>query len=343
MTVRLRLGVVLVIPPPVGTEVDGLRRALGSRALGRIPPHVTLVPPTNIPASQLDRALEVLRDAAGSVRPLRLELGPPASFWPANPVVYLSVGGPGLSEGGPGLSVGGPGLSEVERLRRAVSKPPLDRPADQAFVAHVTIADNVGPELIPPALSLLGAYRAEVSVTEVHLLVQRAGQVWETLGTARLSAPAVIGRGGLATEVSGTPDLDAHAAAWASAAWASCTREDYGEGAVPDQPFAFTARRARQTVGTVEGFVRSPGSLRPVAEISRLIVDPTVRGEGVGSHLLAAVESMAAESGGSAVRVLTRAASPAEGFYLHRGFVVTDTLIAWSAGRDFVVMERRLA
>lgn len=38
-----QLGVVLLIPPPIATEVDGLRRALGDGARPRIAPHVTLV------------------------------------------------------------------------------------------------------------------------------------------------------------------------------------------------------------------------------------------------------------------------------------------------------------
>jgi 2'-5' RNA ligase len=242
----VRLGVVLVIPEPVGSEVDGLRRALGSGALGRIPPHITLVPPLNVAEVDVERALEVLRGAAGRVRTLDLVLGPADTFWPANPVVYLSVGGDGLAG--------------VEVLRGALVVPPLDRPSDQSFVPHVTIRDNVDPRLIPAALALLGAYRAEVCIDAAQLLVQRAGQVWETLGSARLSAPAVIGRGGQALEVSGAPGLDAQAAAWAAAAWASYLVEAYGEGAVADRPFTFAARLARRVVGVAEGSVGGCGA-----------------------------------------------------------------------------------
>ncbi|MGH9128066.1 MAG: GNAT family N-acetyltransferase [Acidimicrobiales bacterium] len=325
---RVRLGVVLVIPEPVGREVDGLRRALGSGALGRIPPHITLVPPINVAEAELGTALEVLRAAAGQVRPLELELGPAATFWPANPVVYLSVGGAGL-----------PG---VERLRGALLRPPLDRPSDQAFVPHVTVRDNVDPELIPAALALLGAYRAEVSVEVVHLLAQRAGQVWESVGSARLSAPAVIGRGGLAVEVSGALGLDAQAAAWAAAAWASYVTETYGEGAVSDRPFAFAARLARRVVGVAEGSVGGCGTGWPTATLSRLVVAPSSRSQGVGSHLLAAVESHAASESCVSLRALVRVGSPAVTFYLARGFAPSAELPAWRAGCDFVVMERSL-
>lgn len=325
---RVRLGVVAVVPEPVGTEVDGIRRALGSGALGRIPPHITLVPPLNIAEGDLEAAIETVRAGASKVRPLHLDIGPPETFWPRNPVVYLAVGGPGVAG--------------LHQLRQHVSGSPLDRPGAQDFVAHVTLGDNVEPELIPAALVLLGSYRAQVTVGDVHLLRQGTGQVWETVAIARLCAPAVVGRGGLALEVSETPVLDARAAAWASAAWASYTTDAYGEGADTDVPFAFTARREGRVVGTAEGCLTGRGTRRPLAQLDRLIVDGAARREGIGSHLLAAVESMAAGAGCSAVRALVRADSPVQRFYAGRGFVVSATLAAWRAGADFCVLERRV-
>ena len=55
---RVRLGVALLIPPPFDREVDGLRRALDDGSLGRIPAHLTLVPPVNV-KPLLKRALAV--------------------------------------------------------------------------------------------------------------------------------------------------------------------------------------------------------------------------------------------------------------------------------------------
>lgn len=325
---RVRLGVVAVVPEPVGTEVDGLRRALGSGALARIPPHITLIPPLNIAETYLDAAIETVRAGASRVGPLRLDLGPPETFSPRNPVVYLAVGGPG--EAG------------LHQLRRHVSAGPLDRPPAQDFVAHVTLGDNVEPELIPPALALLGSYRAEVTLCEIHLLRQGPAQVWETVIAARLSAPVVIGRGGLALEVSEAAALDAQASAWAASAWASYTTDTYGQGAGTDSTFAFAARREGRVMGIAEGSLTGRGTARPLAQLDRLIVDPSARREGIGSHLLAAVESMAAGAGCSAVRALVRADSPAQRFYASRGFAAGATLVAWRAGADFLVLERRV-
>ena len=56
----------LLVPEPVAAEVDGLRRALGDGSLGRIPPHLTLVPPVNVAEDDVPKALSVLRQAAAA-------------------------------------------------------------------------------------------------------------------------------------------------------------------------------------------------------------------------------------------------------------------------------------
>ena len=54
------MGVVVLCPDQVAAEVDVLRRALDDPTLGRVPAHVTLVPPINLHAEQLPLALAVL-------------------------------------------------------------------------------------------------------------------------------------------------------------------------------------------------------------------------------------------------------------------------------------------
>src|SRR5438309_8595120 len=92
---KVRLGVVLLIPPPLDREIDTLRRAVGDGTYGRVPAHVTLVPPVNVNAERLPDALRVLRRAAAGFRPFSVHFGPPATFLPANPVLYLPLAGAG--------------------------------------------------------------------------------------------------------------------------------------------------------------------------------------------------------------------------------------------------------
>ncbi|HVM02638.1 MAG TPA: 2'-5' RNA ligase family protein, partial [Acidimicrobiales bacterium] len=190
---KARLGVALLLPPAVAAEVDGLRRALGDGALGRIPAHLTLVPPVNVREDRLGDALAVLRSAAAATRPLRLALGPPATFLPDNPVLYLVVGGD---------------LDGLSALRQAVFADPLARPLTWPWVPHVTVADEAEPGRIAAALEALADYRADVTVERVHLLREGPGRAWAPIADAPLAAAAVVGRGGLPVElvVSERPD-----------------------------------------------------------------------------------------------------------------------------------------
>lgn len=88
---KVRLGVVLVVPPPLDREVDALRKALGDGTLGRVPAHLTLVPPVNVREDRLSDALHVLRQAGAVSRPITVSLGPPTTFLPSNPTLYLPV------------------------------------------------------------------------------------------------------------------------------------------------------------------------------------------------------------------------------------------------------------
>lgn len=284
---KARLGVALLLPPPVASEVDGLRRALGDPSLGRIPPHLTLVPPVNVAGGRLGDALGVLRRAAAETAPFVVELGPPATFLPDNPVVYLDVGGD---------------AGAVRALRDRVSQAPLERATSWPFVPHVTVADSARPDATEAALVALGDYRAEVRFERLHLLREGPGRVWEPIADAPFHAPAVVGRGGLALELSVARHLDPEAAA--------LVREAEG-----GEPFAVTARRDQRVVGVAAGWVGGTS-----AHLERLVVDAALRRQGIGSHLLAAVESMAGEEGCHAVEAAGALGAGARAFLVSRGW-----------------------
>src|SRR5687768_1166177 len=130
---RVRVGVVVLVPPPQAIEIDGLRRGLGDAVLERIAPHVTLVPPVNVAVDDLPAALAVLRGAAASVRPFTVELGPPRTFRPDSPTLFLAVDGPA------------DGVDALVALREQALRPPLHREPERSFVPHVTIAIELPP------------------------------------------------------------------------------------------------------------------------------------------------------------------------------------------------------
>lgn len=166
---KCRLGVALLLPADLAAEVDSLRRALGDGALARIPPHITLVPPVNVREEQLDEAFAILRRAAATTPPLSVTLGPPATFLPDNPVIYLQVGGD---------------VAPLRTLRDAVFVEPLDRPLTWPWVPHVTIAEDAAPERISAALVALGDYVVEATFDSMHLLRENPGRIWEPVANA---------------------------------------------------------------------------------------------------------------------------------------------------------------
>lgn len=281
---KARLGVALLLPAGVSAEVDGLRRALGDGALGRIPAHLTLVPPVNVREDRLGDALAVLRSAAAATRPLALTLGPPATFLPDNPVLYLAVGGD--TEG-------------LRRLREAVFADPLARPLTWPWVPHVTVADEAAPGRIHAAEGALADYRVDVRVDRVHLLREGPGRVWAPVADAPFAAATVVGRGGLPVDLVVSDGADPEAAALAGAG----------------RPFCVTARRDGAVVGVATGWTAGAE-----ASLHRLVVAHGARREGVGSHLLAAVGSVAADRGCSAL-VACAGAGPGEAFLRHKGWV----------------------
>src|SRR5688572_23937225 len=160
---RQRLGVVLLIPQPLATEIDGLRRALGDEALPRIAPHITLVSPVNVAERDLPRAFTVVRAAAAATAPLALRIGPVTTFAPANPVAYLQVGGERQV------------LDALERLRTGCLEGPLDRPRKHEFVPHVTVANELTEARLELAARVLSDFSAETTIDRVHVLAELPG------------------------------------------------------------------------------------------------------------------------------------------------------------------------
>lgn len=318
---RRRFGVVLLLRGAVGAEVEGVRRALGDPALGRIPPHVTLVPPVNVREQDVGATMDVLRAAADATRPFQMTLGPPTTFLPDNPVLYLAVGGP------------------VAEVRERVFLPPLARPLTWPFVPHATLLDGGEEARLRAAVEALADYRATVVVDRIDLLEERRRddgvRVWEPVADVAFGGRAVVARGGLELELTLSETMGPDVLAWFTGAWDDYDAETYA--GPPDRPIVLAARRAGEVVGVASGQVRGDEG-----QLDRLITGVDVRGEGVGSHLLAAFESVAIERGAATLTLRVRVGAPAEGLYRRRGFVTAVELPSWRLGHDFVQLRKRL-
>lgn len=294
---------MLLLPQPLATQVDGLRRALGDGAMDRIPPHITLVPPVNVVERELTSAFAVVRSAAASTAPLALRMGPVATFQPVNPVAFLQVRGDDHD------------MAALAALRAGCLDGPLDRPQDHDFVPHVTIADSLAPDRLGQVGSVLADFGADVTIDRVHVLAEQPGRIWVPVADMPLGVgPAVVGRGSLPLEVtvSGRPDLE-------SAALLAI------DGEVPGLPFAVTARRDGAVVAAAWGW-----SAGTHLELADLVVAVAHRAQGVGRHLVAAVEAVGRGRGCTSAGTMASVAGAPGSLLRGCGWVATPS----SDGRD---------
>ena len=313
---RSRLGVAIVLPEPLRTEVRALRRALGSPSLDTQPPHITLVPPVNVRDERLDDAMAVARSAAASIDgPLRLRLGPPATFAPLSPVVYLGVHG-----------------DDVERLRalpERLLQGPLLRAVEHEYVPHCTLHELADDELIGSAMRALHDYRCVIDVDGFDLLRQEDDRVWRTLASFAFGAPVMRGRGTIVVELrtAWPPPPDARDLLAASAL---LTR------GAPFEPWCIEARMpGGRLLGVAVGVVDTHASL---VRVDDLVVDMADRGQGIGDRLVDELLRYASLRGTTEVRLEVGTASWPERWFERRGFMVADA--PPDGGHDRVVLVR---
>lgn len=253
---RVRLGVVMLLPPPWDREIQGLRRALGDTWSERVPPHITLVPPVNVRSEDEVRAHELMREAAAETEPFEVIVGPAADFLPDSSTVYLEVGGPTTTR--------------LLALRDRVFQVPLERALTYEYVPHVTLADGIDPERVRAAVRAFEAFRTTIVLDRMQLMVEERTEDWRWNVRAEFvfAKPSVVARGGLELELTITTDVAA-----------GLSQGD------PDAVL-ITARRAGEDVGSLRGRVSNSSGL--VADVK---VGEPHRRQGIGAHLLAAFES----------------------------------------------------
>ena len=274
---RVRLGVVLLVPPPLDGRVDGLRAAFGDPAADQVAPHLTLVPPVNVAPRDLPAALAVLRAAAGEARPLDLRLGPIRVFPGVEHVAFLAV------DGEPGQ------LDRLRKLRAAVLQPPLERALEHDFVPHVTVTQGIDSPRLAAVLEATTDLRpVAVRFDRVHLLQEHhtaEGRRWIPIADVALAAPVIVGRGGLPLEL--TPSERVDPEALMARPELADVEADRPAGTVG---LVVTARREGAVVGVVWGWTAGPEGALVDAWL------PVPDGD-VERHLASAWSSAAADRG----------------------------------------------
>ena len=158
------LGVAIAIPEPHATVLTNWRRRVGDPAADLIWPHVTLLPPTPVPAGTLDEIRSHLREAASQSPPFVMHLSGTGTFRPTSPVVFIQISR---------------GVSDCEVLEKAIRTGPLDRALDFPYHPHVTVAQEIDDAALDAAYDGLSGFVARFPVGKFAMFTRDADQRWQ--------------------------------------------------------------------------------------------------------------------------------------------------------------------
>ncbi|KUN84731.1 2'-5' RNA ligase family protein [Streptomyces griseoruber] len=172
------IGVSIAVPEPHGSLLQERRTGFGDAAAHGIPTHVTLLPPTEIEASDLPAVDAHLIEVAATGRPFPMRLCGTGTFRPLSPVVYLKV------------VEGAEVCAWLQQLVRDASGP-LVRELLFPYHPHVTVAHGIDEEAMDRAFEELSGYEAEWSCTGFALHEQGADGVWRQLREYTFGGPVI--------------------------------------------------------------------------------------------------------------------------------------------------------
>src|SRR3954465_15296881 len=161
----LTLGVAISVPPPWREELSDWRARVGAPGAGRVFPHVTLLPPTEVPAGTMPAIMEHLTETAACFPPFALHLSGTGTFRPVSEVVFVVVAA---------------GIAQCEQLEAKVRSGPLARETRFPYHPHVTVAHDIPAAGLDRAYAGLADFEARFPVPGFTVFEQVAGGVWET-------------------------------------------------------------------------------------------------------------------------------------------------------------------
>ncbi|MFD7902874.1 2'-5' RNA ligase family protein [Kitasatospora sp. NPDC059722] len=157
------IGVSVSVPDPFGARIQDARAGHGDPLARSIPTHVTLLPPTEVPAGELPKIEEHLAAVAAAHRPFRMLLRGGGTFRPVSPVVFVRVE---------------EGAQECRLLEADVRSGPLARELAFPYHPHVTVAHGLPDDVLDQAYEQARGFRAAFTVPGFGLSRFDADEVW---------------------------------------------------------------------------------------------------------------------------------------------------------------------
>lgn len=159
----VRIGVSIPIPEPYAARLTRARVEAGDPLAHAVPPHITLVPPTDVHADELVRVEQQLAAVAATHPPFIVELSGTGSFRPVSPVVFVQLRA---------------GTEECSRLQQEVNAGVLTQVLRFPYHPHVTIAHQLDEATLDRAESAMKAFDAVFPVVHFSLYFHGADGVW---------------------------------------------------------------------------------------------------------------------------------------------------------------------
>jgi 2'-5' RNA ligase len=179
MIEEIMLGVAIAIPQPHATVLSNWRRRVGDPAAELVYPHVTLLPPTPVPADSMNEVEKHLAEAAAEHRPFVMHLAGTGTFRPTSPVVFIQIA---------------TGLSNCELLESGIRRGPLARELEFPYHPHVTVAQDIAESSLDEAYDGLAGFVARFPVERFALFSRDGGGQWTWRTEFPLGGATAAGR-----------------------------------------------------------------------------------------------------------------------------------------------------
>ena len=157
------VGVTIELPEPLGSELTAWRERLGDPSAAKIPPHITLLPPTPLDVEVVETFAEYLAGVAAAHQPFRVKLAGSDTFRPVSPVVFVA-----LAEGATGCAA----------VQHDVRSGPVQRDLPFPYYPHVTVAHDLPEPALDRALDALSDFEAEFEATGFALFERDDDGYW---------------------------------------------------------------------------------------------------------------------------------------------------------------------
>jgi 2'-5' RNA ligase len=157
------LGIVVPVPEPWAQLLVDWRSKVGDQQANVVPPHVTLLPPTEVAVADRTAISAHLAEVARCHPPFDMHLAGTGTFKPVSDVVFVAVAR---------------GIGNCELLSNAVRRGPLARSLAFPYHPHVTVAHDVPEDMLELAYTGLADLSAEFRVSAFTEFEQTSSGAW---------------------------------------------------------------------------------------------------------------------------------------------------------------------